>query len=105
LAIQAAGVTRKLLARLDAEADSIPARDLAGAARNAGTIAGISTDKQMLTRERPLPRPEPQRTLDEMIRSLTALGVLREIEPGPRVVDAEAEVVGDAESSEGGDPS
>lgn len=50
IAIRAAGVTRKLLTRMDKEADEIPVRDLAGAARNAGTIAGISTDKQMLTR-------------------------------------------------------
>ncbi len=95
LAIQAAGVTRKLLARLDEEASDIPIRDVAGAARNAGTIAGISTDKQMLTRERPLPLSQPPRAVAELERSLVSLGVAVIVEPGTlaHVEVPDAEVV------------
>ena len=86
-AIQAAGVTRKLLARLDAEAADIPLRDVAGAARNAGTIAGISTQNQMFTRERPLPARAEPRTIEEIERALVALGVAKIVEP---VIEATA---------------
>jgi hypothetical protein len=53
--IQAAGVTRKLLARLDSEANVLAISDMAGAARNAGTIGGIAADIVIMARERPAP--------------------------------------------------
>jgi hypothetical protein len=86
--VQAAGVTRKLLTRLEKEAPDLPLRDVAGAAGNTGTIAGISTDKQMLTRERPLPRAAPERDIKEIIASLIAMKVL--VEKDEPVVEATA---------------
>jgi hypothetical protein len=89
LALKAAGVTRKLLERLDSEVADLPLRDVPGAARNTGTIAGISTDKQMLTRERPLPAPAPSRDYQEIIRALIGMRVVT-IEPGPPVIESTA---------------
>lgn len=103
LAIQAAGVTRRLLSRLDKEADDLPLRDVPGAARNTGTIAGISTDKQMLTRERPLPTRAPDRDIQEIFRALKAISpnlVVGDDEP-PRALDLpDVEVIEDTAATD-----
>jgi hypothetical protein len=91
VALKAAQITSKLLDRLDKEALEIPIRDLAGAVRNVATTGGIGSDKLMTLRERPLPAPTAGRDVAEILRALTAMGVVQEIgnTPAPAITDAE----------------
>jgi hypothetical protein len=82
-------IVHKGLDRLENEMDELPLRDVAGAVRNIGVVAGLSQSQVQVTRERPLPAPAPDRDLDEILRSLKALGVLVSDDEPP----ADAEVV------------
>lgn len=77
LVTKGADVTEKLWARLGKEAGEIPARDLPGAVRNAATALGISTDKVLTTRERPVVMPAASRSFGEIVNALVGLGVAK----------------------------
>jgi hypothetical protein len=62
-------VSRKVLDRLDTEADEIPARDLAGTLRNVKVSAAVGTDKSQLLRDEPTQITQP-RSSAEILREL-----------------------------------
>jgi hypothetical protein len=65
-------------------------RDLSNALRNAATSTAIATDKALAARERPVAMPQSKRDIGEIVRSLEALGVARQVElPGAQPVEAE----------------
>jgi len=82
LAQRAVAVAEKTLDRVEEELPNIPARDLPGALRNIATTAGISSDKLMVLREKPLSPSGPPRDVAEVVHSLEALGVAKWVEPG-----------------------
>jgi hypothetical protein len=75
LSRKGADVTEKLWKRLEDEIDELPARDLPGAVRNAATALGISTDKVLATRERPVAMPAENRDIGEIVRKLVGMKV------------------------------
>jgi hypothetical protein len=84
LAIKGAALTRELIDRTKARIGAIPDRDLSNALRNAATSTAIATDKALAARERPVAMPQRKRDIGEIVRSLEALGVARQVElPGP----------------------
>lgn len=85
---QVLDVEKETLERVKKELPNIPARDLPGALRNVVTSGGIAADKLMLLRERPLPRPAPSRSVEELVRGLISLGVAKVDEPAT-ITDAE----------------
>jgi hypothetical protein len=72
----AADVTHGLLDRLGKEIADVPTRDLAGAARNTATIAGIGVSNVQVARERPVRVVAHTRSVDEIFNALQAMGVL-----------------------------
>jgi hypothetical protein len=100
LAQRSVAVALKALERVEQELPNIPPRDLPGALRNIATTAGISSDKLMLLRERPLPVAPPQRSTEELIRALEGMGVAKWVEPAALTEIPDAEVV----SIEGAEP-
>lgn len=95
LAIKGAELTRELLTRTKERIGEIPDRDLPGALRNAATATAISTDKALMARERPVVMPPASRNLDEVVKGLEALGVLKQIGPPAPVIEGDAVVVGE----------
>jgi hypothetical protein len=95
LAQRSVAVAIKALERLEDELPNIPPRDLPGALRNIATTAGISSDKLMLLRERPLPVAPPERSLEQLVRSLEALGVVQRVQVATSTEIPDAEVVDD----------
>ncbi len=79
-------VARKLLARLDAEADELAPRDLAGALRNVKVAGAVGVDKAQLLRGQPT---EIQRTesLDELLRRAERHGAKVEYDTDATAVD------------------
>jgi hypothetical protein len=69
----AMGVQRKLVDRLDKEADDLAIRDVPGASRNVAVSVGIHAEKAQLFGGQPTQRIE--RSLDEVLRSLSHRGV------------------------------
>jgi hypothetical protein len=67
-------IVHKGLDRLEREMDQLPLRDVAGAVRNVGVVAGLSQSQVQVTRERPLvTKREHVRDLDEIFRALRAI--------------------------------
>lgn len=99
VALKAAQVTGQMLERLEQEVPEIPTRDLAGAVRNVATTGGIGSDKLMALRERPLPAPPSARNVTEIIRALTAMGVVQEIGTGATPVIADAEIIEEGQAA------
>ena len=95
LAQRSVAVAIEALERLKQELPNIPARDLPGALRNIATTAGISSDKLMLLRERPLPVAPPQRSTGELIRALEAMGAAKWVDLTAPTEIPDAEVVDD----------
>jgi hypothetical protein len=87
LSRKGADVTEALWQRLETEVEALPSRDVPGALRNAATALGISTDKILTTRERPVVMPPEHRTGEQILAQLEAMGAVKQIEPP--VVDAE----------------
>jgi hypothetical protein len=89
-------IVHKGLDRLEKEMDELPLRDVAGAVRNIGTVAGIAQSHVQVTRERPVvTKREHVRDLDEIFRAL------RQISPDLVVDEPEdAEVVDVPEDGE-----
>lgn len=91
--------SRKAMAVADEALDHVkgtlhelPAKEAAGALRNIVPSAGISTDKLMIARERPLVHSKAERPVEEIVAALVALGVVREVEPTqPIVIEATCE--------------
>lgn len=97
LARKGADVTEALWGRLEGEVTELPSRDVPGALRNAATALGISTDKILTTRERPVVMPAG-RSFEEIEKSLIAMGVLVRDQPEAPALDVpDAEVIEDAE--------
>ena len=82
-------VTRKLLSRLDSEADALAPRDLAGAIRNLKVSGAVGVDKAQLLRGEPT----------EIKQNRSSAEILRALKDryGVEVVDGTAEDVTDAD--------
>ncbi|MBS1892834.1 MAG: hypothetical protein JST59_16185, partial [Actinobacteria bacterium] len=70
---RAAGVTVKIIDRLDKEVDKLDTRDLAGAARNMATTSAIGIDKSLILEGEPTQRVEIN--MPGVVKELRALGV------------------------------
>ena len=68
------GAARKLLDRLIAEYQEIPARDLPGAIRNLDVGAAVNRDKAAMLRGENTDTPTPMRSVSEIILALKAKG-------------------------------
>lgn len=73
IADAAVELNAKLLERLDKDADNLPIRDVAGAARNVATVGGIDRDKAAMLRGEPTEIVE-HRDAGEILRQLQARG-------------------------------
>ncbi len=100
-------VEHKLLDRLEAEADDIPARDLPGAIRNVGVGAGIHTDKARDLRGDPsmVVRRET-RSVEELIHLIQTKfpGLLPQGPVDAQVLAEVAEELGPGDEDDGQDP-